>query len=131
MTVAHIVLSVFALVMAIEACWAIATPVAMRNRVRQMLDEADDAAGPWHLFFWILTLLCWWVAWYGQTAAHRALFFIGVFFMVTGFLAQRPAFLECWYGLFLGRRSATGIRLIYTLELALAVVLAAIAAGGF
>lgn len=130
MSAAHYVLLLIAVLMAGEALWAIASPIAVRDRVRRMLDEAGGGVGAWRFVFWGFALLMWLFAWFGQQWAHRALFLIGVFFMATGFLAHRPSFLESWYGLFLGRRSPAGIRLIYLGELVLAAGFAWIALTG-
>ncbi len=130
MSTAHYVLLLIAVVMAAESLWAIATPAGMRDRVRGLLDETGGSTRSWRTLLWGLALLLWLFAWFGQQWAHRALFLIGVFFMATGFLARRPLFLESWYGLFLGRRSPTGIRFIYLAELVLAAGFAWIAFTG-
>ena len=130
MTAAHYTLLFIAVIMALEAAWAIATPLAMRERAKSLLEETHAGVGVWRFFFWGLALLMWLIAWHGNQWAHRALFFIGIFFMTAGFLAQRSGFMESWYNFFLGRRSATGIRLIYAGELLLAAAFAWMAVQG-
>lgn len=130
MTAAHIALLVMAVLMAAEALWTIIAPMAMRERVGRMLTELDGESGPWSGLLWGLALVVWLFAWQGNQWTHRALFFVGVFCMVTGYFACRPSFLQSWYGFFLGRRSSAGIRLLYLGELLLAAGLGWLAVNG-
>lgn len=130
MTFAHMVVFLLALLMAGEAAWALLYPSGIRKQVGLWLEGAETENLALSIFAWMLALLLWWVAWYGQLWAHRVLFFAGVLFMLVGFCAQRPAFLKNWYRLCLGDRSPWMIRLIYAVELLIACGLGWLAQSG-
>lgn len=130
LTVAHILLAVVAATMAAEALWAMTTPLVLRDRMQRMLDETLVEPGTTRTSMWVAALLFWAVAWFGQQWAHRTLFIIGVLAMILGFLAPRVDLLRWWYDHVLAKRSPWTIRLLYSVELAVAAALLWVALSG-
>lgn len=131
MTIAHYVLGGIAALMIIEALWGIIAPHALRTQARAFLDDykAEDA-GWARGVCWFFALLCWAFAWFGQTWAHRILFFIGVFLTAFGLIVANKQGMEKIYNAILGKRPLWFIRAFYFSELIIAGLLLAAAFQG-
>ncbi len=121
MTFAHIILLLIGILMVLESAWAIGAPQQMREQLGRLIEDEAMETNPWPVFFAVSALVLWAIAVFGQTWAHRILFVIGVLALVLMRWSWRRPFLASWYALFIGRRTNMQVRLIYALELALAL----------
>ena len=131
MSLAHIVLLLVAILMLLEALWGLWVPAHVRETVSSVINEWSLGPGSARSIFWTAALLFWAVAWLGNAWTHRALFFIGVFFVVAGEIFANSQYREKCFQCFLGSRTNLQVRFIYCGEAALAVVFFSIALGGY
>lgn len=130
MTFAHWTLMALSALSLLESLWGMTAPVSLKRSVMNLLSEAPPDPIRWGWGFTVGTLILWGVAITGQRWAHRALFAIGVFFMVLALLSFRPGFVERLLSFWIVHRPYWAIRLFYAVEFMVAGGLMVLACSG-
>ena len=131
MSFGHLVLMGISLISLLESLWGMTSPVSLKKSVMNLLAETPPAASRWGWGFTVATLALWGVAMTGRLWAHRALFLIGVLFMILALLSFRPGFIERLLSFWIIHRSYRSIRLLYAAEFLVAAGLMTLAWSGY